>query len=463
MTTIKELGESFRKGSESPAGFIEKTFDKIENLNPKLNCFITLLRDSALAAAEVSERRFDEGEAIGPLDGVPIAIKDLIYIKGVKCTAGSSILANNVAEYDSPVTSRLKAAGAVIVGTTNMHEFAAGVTNVNPHYGPVRNPWKTDRVSGGSSGGSAVAVATGMVPAAIGTDTGGSVRIPAALCGILGLKPSYGRVSRLGVIPLASSFDTVGTLTSSVGDAALLLSTIAWHEPGDTTTVDSPAPDYVSDLSLPFEGARIGVPERYFHEQIDPAVEEKFDAFAERLRQMGCAVEAMEIDGIDEAKSFWVPIRRAEATAFHSKWLESSPELYGEDVRRILEAGRSVSAVDYVKAINARPSLMERFAASMKDIDALIAPAALILAPPIGQASVTIRGNEFDTTSTLLRPTYPFNVVGFPALAIPAGLADGLPVGVQLVGRPFDEARLLRIAEAYEAKFGAFPAPPEIN
>ncbi len=463
LTAIKELVDAFRKGSTSPVRFAELTLDRIDRLNPKLNCFITVLRDSALAAAEASERRFKEGKPIGPLDGVPIGIKDLIYIKGVRCTAGSKILASNIAPYDSPVTRRLKAAGAVIIGTTNMHEFAAGITSNNPHYGPVRNPWDSARVSGGSSGGSAAAVASGMVPAAIGTDTGGSVRIPAALCGILGLKPTYGRVSRLGVIPLASSFDTVGTLTSSVWDAASLLYALAGHEKDDVTTVDSPVPDYVTDLARPFEGARIGVPRHYFHDSIDPTVEEKFGVFSDRLREIGCTVEGAELDGIDDAKSFWVPIRRAEATAFHARWLESSPELYGDDVRRILEAGRSVTAVDYVRAINERPTLMERFANSMGDFDAFAVPTTAVTAPPIGANSVVIDGKEADTTATLLKLTFPFNVVGFPSFSVPADLAYGLPVGVQLVGRPFEESRLLRIAEALEARFGTFPSPPGIS
>jgi len=249
-TTIAGLHRAFSSGTLTPAGATASYLRRIDERNPSLNCFITKLTVSAGTSAAEAERRFASGSPLGPLDGVPIAVKDVIYISGVKCTAGSKILANNVATYDSPVVRRLKDAGVVLVGTTNLHEFTAGVTSNNPHFGPVRNPWNLDRVAGGSSGGSAAAVASGMVPAALGTDTAGSVRIPAALCGVLGLKPTYGRVSRLGVIPLAPSFDTVGVLTSSAWDAAAMLQTIAGHDEGDPTTVETPVPNYLSDLTV---------------------------------------------------------------------------------------------------------------------------------------------------------------------------------------------------------------------
>ncbi len=460
LKTVRELAEGFRSGSSSPVGFTEASLRRIEELNPTLNCFITVLKDSALKSAEQSEKRIKEGRPIGPLDGVPIAVKDLFYIQGVRCTAGSKILAGNVATYDSHVAARLKAAGAVLIGTTNLHEFAAGVTSVNPHYGPVRNPWDQARVSGGSSGGSAAAVASGMAVGAIGTDTGGSIRIPASLCGVLGLKPTYGRVSRLGVIPLASSFDTVGTLTSCAWDAAALLQVLAGHDPEDITTAAAEVPDFSAGFGAPIGGAKIGVARKYFHDLVDPSVDEKFSAFLDRTKQMGCSVQDADLDGVEEAYDLWLPIRRAEATAFHVRWLESSPGLYGEDVRRSLELGRQVSAVDYVNAQNARPPLMERFASSMKDVDIMAVPATSVTAPRIGQSSVTIRRKDVDIYSALNKLTLPFNVVGFPALSVPAGLADGLPVGVQLIAKPFEEALLLRIADAFEGRFGPYPGPP---
>lgn len=455
--TILELAQTYRAGSTLPVAVTKEYLGRIERLNPKLNCFITVLADSALKAAALSEQRFKSGTPLGPLDGIPIAVKDIIYIEGVKCTAGSKILANNIAPYDAPVVRKLKAAGAVLVGTTNLHEFAAGVTSENPHYGPVRNPWDVSRIGGGSSGGSAAAVAGGMAATAIGTDTAGSVRIPAALCGVLGLKPTYGRVSRLGVIPLAASLDTVGVLSSNAWDAAATLQVIAGHEKGDLTTVDSQETDY--DLSLPFHGAHIGIVLSYAREIIDPRVEENLGKFISKLAEIGCTAHEVDFESMDQIYDRWLLIRRAEATAFHLGWLESSPELYGEDVRKLMELGKNVRAVDYVNALNARPSMIERFSNSMKGFDFLALPSTCIPAPLIGQPRVSIKGKEVEVYSALNRLTLPFNYLGFPALSIPSGFVGGLPVGVQIVGRLFDEAGVLRLAHAYEQKFGPHPAP----
>jgi aspartyl-tRNA(Asn)/glutamyl-tRNA(Gln) amidotransferase subunit A len=396
------------------------------------------------------------------LDGVPIAVKDVFFISGVRCTAGSKILAGNIAAYDAPVVKYLKDGGAVLVGTTNMHEFAAGVTSENPHYGPVRNPWDETRVAGGSSGGSAVAIATGMAEGAIGTDTAGSVRIPAALCGVMGFKPTYGRVSRLGVVPLASSLDTVGVLALTAWDTAAMLQTMTRQDRSDLTTVDEPVPDYIGPLSAPYSGARLGVVRQYFHDTLDPRVEENFTSFVSSLRGIGYSVEEADLEGVQVQDVYdrWVLIRRAEATAFHQRWLQSSPELYGDDVRKLLELGRGVPAVDYINALNARPAIIERFSDVMKRFDFLLAPTTCAPAPVIGEANLLIRGKAITTYSALNRLTLPFNYVGFPAVSVPSGLADGLPLGVQIVGRLFDEVGLLRIAHAYEQKFGPYPYPP---
>ncbi|HEV2137432.1 MAG TPA: amidase [Nitrososphaerales archaeon] len=457
--TIQELAEAYSAGSTLPVAATKAYLSRIEQLNPKLNCFITVLADSALKAAANSEQRFKSGNPLGPLDGIPVAIKDIIYIEGVRCTAGSKILANNVATYDASVVKKLKEAGAVIVGTTNLHEFAAGVTSENPHYGPVRNPWDVSRIAGGSSGGSAAAVAAGLAATAIGTDTAGSVRIPAALCGVLGLKPTYGRVSRLGVIPLATSLDTVGVLSSNAWDAAATLRVIAGHEKDDVTTVDSQATDYIDGLSLPFQGARIGVVRNYASEIVSPSVEKNFSKFISTLVEIGCTTHDLEIESMDQIYDRWLLIRRAEATAFHLGWLESSPELYGEDVRKLMELGKDVRAVDYVNALNARPSMIERFANSMMGLDFLALPTTCVPAPLIGQPRVNIKGKELEVYSALNRLTLPFNYLGFPALSIPSGFVGGLPVGAQIVGRLFDEAGVLHLAHAFDKKFGQHPAP----
>jgi len=457
--TIRALSEAFRAGTLSPIAATKACLGRIEKLGRALNCFITVLGEPALRAAEESESRHRAGAALGPLDGIPIAVKDVFYIKGVRCTAGSRILAENIASYDSTAVRRLKEQGAVLVGTTNLHEFAAGVTSDNPNFGPVRNPWDHDRVAGGSSGGSAVAVTTGMAAGAIGTDTAGSVRIPAALCGIMGFKPTYGRVSRLGVIPLAASLDTVGVLAQSAWDSAALLQAIAVHDKSDMTTVDEPVPDYLENLSAPFPGARIGVVRPYFHDDVDPSVEENFERFASNLRDIGCTVGEADLDGVQEIYEKWLVIRRAEATAFHQKWLDTVPELYGEDVRRLLELGKDIRAVDYVNAINSRPSIIERFSQAMDRFDFLIAPTTSIPAPRIGQKTTTINGKEITVYSALNRLTLPFNYVGFPVASIPSGVADGLPLGVQVIGKLFDETAVLRLAHAYEGRFGLFSLP----
>lgn len=457
--TAQQLAASFRTGESSPVAETRACLTRISGLNPSLAAFITVLGDSAIRDAELSERRFKANAPLSPLDGIPIAVKDLIYIEGVRCTAGSRILGNNVAPYDAPVVGKLRQAGAVIVGTTNLHEFAAGVTSVNPHYGAVKNPWDETRVAGGSSGGSAVAVAAGMAACALGTDTAGSVRIPAALCGVLGIKPTYGRASRLGVIPLAPSLDTVGVLALSAWDAGAMLQAVAGHDREDVTTVDAEVPSYPGLLSRPFRGARVGLARKYFHDVIDPRVEENFKQFASRLSEMGCIVDDADLDGIVEVYDNWLPIRRAEATAFHRRWLETSPELYGEDVRALLELGKDVLAVDYVNALNARPSFIERFTASMNKFDLLAVPTTCAPAPKIGQAKVELGGRSVEVYAALNRLTLPFNYVGFPAVSVPSGMVDGLPVGVQLIGRLFDEAGVLRLANAYEEKFGPYPRP----
>lgn len=460
--TIRELAEAFRSGSASPLAEAEATVERVERLNPRLNCYITVLKEAALAQARESEGRFKEGVPLGPLDGIPVAVKDLIYIKGVRCTAGSRILAGNVATYDSPVVTRLQSAGAVIVGTANMHEFAAGVTSVNPHYGPVRNPWDETRIAGGSSGGSAAAVAAGLAAGAIGTDTAGSVRIPAALCGVLGLKPTYGRVSRLGVVPLAQSLDTVGVLTSCAWDAATMLRTLAGHDAGDLTTTETPVPDYVGELRRPLGKAKVGVPRGFFEGLVDAQVGSAFDKFASRLREAGCEVGELSLDGIEETYGRWLPIRRAEATAFHLSWLERYPDMYGEDVLRLLELGKSVSAVDYVTAVNSRPGLMERLASSMSGFSAVALPTTSVRATKIGEDKVMVGEKEVEVYSAMNRLTLPFNLVGFPALSVPVGTTGGLPVGAQLVGRPFEEGEVLRVAHAYEDAFGP-PSLPKVG
>ncbi len=460
MKSIKALHEDFTSGKASPLSVTKESLALIEKRNPELNAFITVLKDSALAEAQTSEVRYEHHKELGPLDGMPIAIKDLIYIEGVRCTAGSKILADNVAQYSSPVVKNLKSAGAVLIGTTNLHEFAAGSTGDNPHFGPARNPWDTTKDSGGSSAGSAVAVAASLAVGALGTDTGGSVRIPAALCGCLGLKPTYGRVSRLGVIPLAPSLDVVGTLNSGAWDAAATLQVIARHDGPDLTTVDAPVPDYISELNRPAASRKIGVPREYFERTLDSGVEARFAHFLSELSGMGFSVIDVDIGGLDQAYSKWLPIRRAEASSFHEKWLRTVPGDYGADVFRTLRQGLEILAVDYIGALNSRPAMMEKVSLAMADCEAMVLPTVRIPAPKIGQEAVQIRGNEVDVYSALNRLNLPFNFFGLPALSIPIGAVDGVPTGAQIVGRLFEESRILALADSIEKELGPYPDPP---
>lgn len=288
------------------------------------------------------------------------------------------------------------------------------------------------------------------------------MRIPAALCGVVGFKPTYGRVSRLGVVPLSSSLDTVGVLASSAWDACAVFQAIAGHEREDMTTVESEVHDFFAEMSLPLSSARVGVPRAFFRDRLDPAVEDNFGVFLSRLKEVGCSVADAELDILDRAYDMWLPIRKAEATAFHLKWLQSSPQLYGEDVRKLLEEGEEVKAIDYVGAVNARPSFMERFTDAMGRFDFLALPCTCAPAPPLDQPAIAIRGKSVDVRSALIRPSIPFNYIGCPVVSIPSGLVGGLPIGVQLVGRLFDEAGLLRLVRAYEEKFGLFP-PPQLR
>lgn len=460
--TISELKEAYRSNSATPTEVTKAALARIGALNPRFNCFITVLPESAMEAAKASSRRMEEGKPIGPLDGVPVAVKDIVYIEGVRCTAGSNILSDNVAKYDAPAVRRLKAAGAVIVGTTNLHEFACGVTSENPHYGSVRNPWDPTRVSGGSSGGSAAATSLGMVAGALGTDTAGSVRIPASLCGVVGLKPTYGRVSRLGVIPLAPTFDTVGTLTASCTDAAIMLQAIAGGEQQDVTTSATAVPDYLSAVREKGGRVRLGVAKGYLREGVSPGVGRALDSFVGRLSELGWDLAEVDMPETEEASRLFPPIRRAEATAFHLRWLDAVPELYGADVKELLELGRAVKAVDYVNAVNARPGLMERALATMDGLDAVLSPCTPITAPPLGTRDVEVGGSTRPVYSTLNRLTLPLNVLGFPALSLPMGLVGGLPAGAQLFARPFEEGTLLRLGAEIERSLQGEAGPPAV-
>ena len=447
--TIAELAPLIESGDVSHVVVTRAVLERIEALDGRLNAYITVLHDDAMSAAREAENAILAGGYLGPLHGVPISLKDLFWTQGVRTTAGSKILADFVPNEDAHSVARLKAAGAVIVGKTNLHEFAFGVTTINPHYGTTRNPWDAERIAGGSSGGSAAAVAAGLCTAALGTDTGGSIRIPAALCGIVGLKPTYGRVSRHGVVPLAWTMDHVGPMTRSVRDAALMLNVVAGHDPRDPASTDAPAPDFTAGLDAGVKGLRLGVPQHFYFDDLDAEVEGCVRAAIDVLGRLGGKIEEVALPRLEYAPAVYWPISISEAAAYHRDWLINRPQDYGDDVRERMEPGLLAPAVRYLQAQRARRLIADDFRHALREVDVLLVPTTPVPAPRLDEAGTP------EVRSSLLRLTSPANLAGLPALSVPCGFTGaGLPVGLQIIGRAFDEATVLRVGHAYETTAG---------
>jgi len=449
--TLAGAARRIRSGQLSPVDLTERVLERIERLNPKTNAFIRVTGDSALAAAREVERTLAKGKEAGPLAGVPISLKDLFDTAGVPTTAGSRVFAGRIPPTDAAVVAKLKAAGAVIVGKTNLHEFAYGVTSVNPHYGPVRNPWDPERISGGSSGGSAVSVALAMALGSVGTDTGGSIRIPSALSGTVGLKPTYGRVSGTGVLPLAWSFDTFGPITRTVEDAALMLEVIAGFDVSDPRTEWAPASGYVSEhLEDGVRGLRFGVPRNAF-DRTDPEVASLVRAALGRLESLGAALVDVDLAGQERHEPVFRDMAGFEVLAFHEDYLAQTPEAYGPDTRARIERGRQVAPRDYLAARRERMRLQNELHECFEEVDLVALPTLPLTAPRIGEDPVAIGDLTEPVLSALTRNNRLFSVTGVPAISVPCGLtSSGLPVGLQIAGRMFDETRVLRAAWAYE-------------
>jgi aspartyl-tRNA(Asn)/glutamyl-tRNA(Gln) amidotransferase subunit A len=443
--SIAEAAELIAARKLSPVELTEALLRRLEALESRVNAFITVDGDAAIAAARTAADEITKGAAGGPLHGVPIALKDIFGVAGVRMTAGSKILAENAASQDAEATARLKAAGAVILGKLNLHEFAFGATGVNPHYGPARNPWDVERITGGSSSGSGASVAGGECAAALGTDTGGSIRIPASLCGIVGLKPTYGRVSRRGVLPLSWSLDHVGPMTRTVEDAAIILQAIAGRDAADASTSDEPLADYTQTLRGGIQGLRIGVPKQFFFENVDAEVESAVRSAIRVLEDMGAVVTDVDVPLIAEIPGGVTAIMLPEALTYHHKWMSERPDDYGDDVRYRLELGATFLAVHYVQAQRLREMAVEAWRAEVfSKVDLIATPTTPITARPIEEGDLQV-------TFNLIRFTNPLNFLGVPAISVPCGFtAEGLPVGLQLGGRWWDEATILRAAHAYE-------------
>ena len=449
--SIADAAELVAGRQLSPVEIVDAHLRRIDAIDDSLNSFITLLRDESRAAALEAEGAIASGGYIGPLHGLPIGLKDLYYTKGIRTTMGSKIMGEFVPDTDAAVTERFREAGAIVIGKLQMHEFALGATSENPHYGPAHNPWDTGRMTGGSSGGSGSAVASGQCMGALGSDTGGSVRIPASLCGIVGLKPTFGRVSRYGVYPLSWSFDTVGPMTRTVRDAALVLNAIAGHDSRDLSSSRRPTEDFAERIEDGISGVRIGVPREYFFERTEPQVTGAVREAASVLEGLGASVDEVSIPVLEHSQTISTPISQAEASQIHTEHLRDRAHDIGADVRSRLYQGALTPATDYIKAQRARTVYNARMAEAFQRFDALIAPTCPVGAPKLGERTLQVGDVEEPTLALLSRLTRPFNVSGVPTVSLPCGFTSyGVPIGLQIAGRPFEDASVLRIAHAYE-------------
>ena len=439
--TITELAPKIAAGKVTSEKVTENCLATIADLNPKLNAFITVTADQALARARAADKEIAGGRYIGPLHGIPLSLKDLIDCEGTPTTAGSLVRKDAMATADAPVTARLREAGAVFVGKTNLHEFAFGTTNEDSGFGPARNPHDPLRSPGGSSGGSAISVATGMSLGTVGTDTGGSIRIPAAACGIVGLKPEWGQITAKGVVPLSRQLDHVGPLASSVADAWMLYN--AMREPSARVRT---LPETAS-----IKGLRFGMPVGYLFDRLDADVEQTIHKTIDLLRRQGATVTEVTLPHASDIATVYLHLVLADAAEYHARTLESQPQDYTPNVRLRLEMARYVLAEDYIRALRGKAIIADEVDRALQGVDTLICPALAIPAPPIGAATMPVKGGNEAVRTLMLRCTQPFNVSGHPAISLPCGKTPArLPVGVQLVGHKGRTAALVQAALAVE-------------
>jgi aspartyl-tRNA(Asn)/glutamyl-tRNA(Gln) amidotransferase subunit A len=466
---MHELAAAYGRGDTTPTEVTEAYFARIAKLDDRLAAYLTLTRERALAAAGAADARHRAGAPLGPLDGVPIAYKDVLCTEGVPTTCGSKILERFVPPYDATAVARLTAAGAVMLGKTNMDEFAMGSSTEHSAFRPTRNPWDLERVPGGSSGGSAAAVAGDLAPAALGTDTGGSVRQPAAFCGVVGLKPTYGRISRYGLIAFASSLDHIGPLTRDVRDAALLLSALAGVDPHDSTSVDEPVPDYPALLEGGVRGLKLGVPREYFGGGLDVEVEAAVRAAIAKLADLGAIIEEVSLPNTDYGLAVYYIVAPAEASSNLARYdgvkyglrapggkdlidMESRTRAagFGAEVKRRIMLGTYALSAGYYDAYYGRAQKVRTLV--RRDFEAAFARVDLLIAPTTPTVAFK-HGEKADPLAMYLNDVFTVggDLAGLPAISLRCGFnAAGLPIGLQLMARPFDEARLLRTAYAYE-------------
>ncbi|WP_031032214.1 amidase [Streptomyces albus] len=445
--SLAAAAEAIRTRTLSPVELVDSVLARIEQVEPRLKAYVTVTADAARRAARTAGDEIAAGHYRGPLHGIPMGLKDMIDAEGTATSASSQVRAGHVAAADSTVAARMAAAGAVLLGKTHTHEFAYGLTTPQTH-----NAWDPDRVAGGSSGGSAVAVAAGAATFALGTDTGGSIRVPAALNGVVGLKPTYGLVPRHGVTSLSWSLDHVGPLTRTVEDAGLVLSALAGHDPRDPASLDMPAGDYRPGDGTDLTGLRVGVPRTYYFDHVDPEVEAAVRQAVEQLRSLGAHPVEVDIPMTRYVQATQWGLMVPEATAYHERTLRAVPDLYQADVRILLEAGELMPVGDYLRAQRSRTLMQQEWARLLEEVDVVAAPTVPVTAVKADEETVTWPDGTVEAVSdAYVRLSAPANITGVPALSVPAGHdAAGLPIGLQLLARPLAERLLLRVGHAYE-------------
>ncbi|MET3576862.1 amidase [Bhargavaea ullalensis] len=434
----------------SPLDLAREALDAVDRENRELNALITVCEEEALEEAALLTREQDEGRLRGPLHGIPVVVKDMIETKGIRTTMGAKIFESFIPDEDAAVVRRLRDAGAIIIGKANTHEFAYGPTGDVSHFGPVRNPYDREKISGGSSSGSAAAVASGMAIAGIGTDTGGSVRIPSSACGLTGMKPTFGRISKRGIFPLADTLDHPGPITDGVEANAVLLNVLSGYDPADPHSLNETPPDFTAELHLGIEGMTIGLPAPYYKD-IDPEIESAVRHAADRFRSLGASVIDVGIPAMPDIMHAQMVTIQAEAAAVHRQLMEEQPDGYSPEVLARIAESVKLQAWNYVQVQQKRQRLADAYNEVFEQADVLLAPTLPILPTDIGQRVVTVNGKGMDVVPSLLRLTSPTNFTGNPSLSVPCGFSEtGLPIGMQLIGRHGEEEKLYRFGHAFE-------------
>ncbi|WIM70226.1 amidase [Corynebacterium suedekumii] len=449
MTGV-EVGTLMARGHLSPVEVTQLTLEHAHDLNPALNAYISFCDDQALAEAAQAEEELKAGRSRGPLYGVPVALKDSVFVKDEVTTLGSKIHGEFRPPHDAAVVEKLRAAGAVIVGKLNMHEYAWGLTNDNPWFGVTRNPWNPEKLAGGSSGGSGVAPAANMNFLTIGADAAGSIRVPSSVCGGVGLKATYGRVSTFGDFPLAWTIGHVGPMVKDVTDAAATLQAIAGFDHRDPASVNVAVPDFSALLDRDVDGLVIGIEEDYFFRDVDSRIEEVVRGVIDQLVERGAVLRPVSIPVLAHAQWACYMTILAEASAVHHENLVARPDDIGQDVRAQLRIGELISAVEYLQAQQVRRQLKEEFTHALAEVDVILTPTMPVMTPDVGTELVELNGETLPLRSQFTRFCVPTNLTGHPSMTVPAGLVDGLPVGVQIIGSVFDEATVLRAGRGVE-------------